>query len=86
MRIGIVIDTTKRSNTWIIQTPQCFDRKILLYLHEKYKEAEATDDCMLLEKDGYKIKIIEGDRMNFKITTKFDLFIANIIAQQKIIN
>ena len=34
---GIVLNTTKRSNTWVIQTPQCFDREILLNLHEKYK-------------------------------------------------
>ena len=75
---GIVINTTKRSNTWVIQTPQCFDREILLNLHEKYKETEVTDDCMLLEKDGHKIKIIEGDYTNIKITTYEDI---NIISQ-----
>ncbi len=70
---GIVLNTTKRTNTWIIQTPQCFDRQILLNLHEKYKETEATDDCMLLEKGGYKIKIIEGDYTNIKVTTYEDI-------------
>ena len=70
---GIVINTTKRSNTWVIQTPQCFDREILLNLHEKYKDTEVTDDCMLLEKDGHKIKIIEGDYTNIKITTYEDI-------------
>lgn len=70
---GIVLNTTKRTNTWIIQTPQCFDRRILLDLHEKYKETEATDDCMLLEKGGYKIKIIEGDYTNIKVTTYEDI-------------
>ena len=54
----IVINTTNRANTWIIQTPQCFDRLILLNMHEKYKNEDVTDDCSLLEKDGYKIKII----------------------------
>ena len=70
---GIVESTTKRSNTWIIQTPQCFDRKILLDLHEKYKDSIVTDDCMLLEKDGYKVKIIEGDYTNIKLTTYEDI-------------
>lgn len=70
---GIVIDTTKRSNTWIIQTPQCFDRKILLDLHEKYKNTELTDDCMIIEKGGYKVKIIEGDYTNIKVTTFDDM-------------
>lgn len=75
---GIVLNTTKRSNTWVIQTPQCFDREILLNLHEKYKDTEVTDDCMLLEKDGHKIKIIEGDYTNIKITTYEDI---NIIKE-----
>ena len=70
---GIVINSTNRSNTWSIQTPQCFDRKILLNMHEKYKNDMVTDDCMLLEKDNYKIKIIEGDYTNIKITTPSDL-------------
>lgn len=70
---NIIIETTKRSNTWIIQTPQCFDRKILLEMHEKYINDEVTDDCMLLEKDNYKVKVIEGDYTNIKITTQEDL-------------
>ena len=70
---GIVIDTTKRSNTWIIQTPQCFNRNVLLKMHEKYMNEEVTDDCGLLEMGNYKIKIIEGDYTNLKITTFGDL-------------
>ena len=80
---GIVIDTTKRSNTWIVQTPQCFDRKILLNLHEKYKDEEVTDDCMLFEKGGYKIKIIEGDYTNIKVTTYSDINIIRRVVKMK---
>lgn len=69
---NIVIGTTNRSNTWIIQTPQAFDRKILLQAHEKYK-GDVTDDCMLLEEYGHKVKILEGDYTNVKITTYEDL-------------
>jgi len=69
----IIISTTNRNNTWITQTPQCFDRKILLKLHEKYKDADETDDCSLLEKENYKIKMILGDYTNIKITTYEDL-------------
>ena len=70
---NMVTSTTNRNNTWIIQTPQCFDRKILLHMHEKYKDSEVTDDCMLLEKGNYKVKIIEGDYTNIKITTYEDI-------------
>lgn len=75
---GIVINSTNRSNTYVIQTPQCFDREILLSLHEKYKDTEVTDDCMLLEKGGYEVKIIEGDYTNIKVTTFSDM---NIIKE-----
>lgn len=75
---NFVIETTKRANTWIIQTPQCFDREVLLSLHNKYRNEECTDDCMLLEKENYKVKIIEGDYTNIKITTYEDI---NIISE-----
>jgi len=75
---NIITSTTKRSNTWIIQTPQCFDRKTLLDMHEKFKSEEVTDDCMLLEKGNYKVKIIEGDYTNIKVTTAEDI---NIIKE-----
>lgn len=70
---NIVINTTKRANTWIIQTPQAFNRKVLLDTHEKYKDSDVTDDCMLLEKDNYDVKIIEADYTNIKITTFEDI-------------
>lgn len=71
---GVVIETTKRANTYLIQTPQCFERKTLLELHEKFKgDNEITDDCMVLERGGYKIKVVEGDYTNIKVTTFDDL-------------
>jgi len=70
---NIVVSTTKRNNTWIIQTPQCFIRDILLKEYEKYKNEDVTDDCEILEKGNYKIKIIKGDYTNIKITTYEDL-------------
>lgn len=78
----IVVNTTNRSNTWIIQTPQCFDRDILLKMHEKYKNDDVTDDCSLLEKDNHKVKIILGDYSNIKITTSEDLDIVKRFADE----
>lgn len=69
---NIVVQSTKRSNTWIIQTPQCFERLTLLAMHEKYQKEEVTDDCMLLEKNHDTVKVIEGDYTNIKITTPED--------------
>lgn len=79
---NIVIQSTQRSNTWIIQTPQCFERKILLELHKKYETEKVTDDCMLLEKNQNKVKILEGDYTNIKITTYEDLEIMKKIIRK----
>lgn len=79
---NIVINTTNRDNTWIIQTPQCFDRDILVKMHEKYKNEDVTDDCSLLEKDGNRIKIIPGDYTNIKITTGEDMDIIKKFASE----
>ena len=49
-------------------------------MHEKYKNHDVTDDCSLLEKDNYQIKIILGDYSNIKITTSEDLDIVKRFA------
>lgn len=75
---GVVEKTTLRKNTWVIQTPQCFNRKILFAAHEKYKDDETvTDDCMLLERENEKIKLIEGEYSNIKVTTFDDINLVN---------
>ena len=73
-----ISSSTKRTNTYISQTPQAFYRKLLLNLHEKYKDnLDITDDSMLLEKDNYKVKIVNGDYSNIKITTPDDYIYAS---------
>lgn len=75
---GIIKSTTNRNNTWIIQTPQTFDRLTLLKAHEAFKNDDTiTDDCMVLEKFGEPVKIIPGDYTNIKLTTYDDLSIVN---------
>lgn len=65
--------STNRKYTYIGQTPQCFHKKILLKLHEKYQNDDLiTDDAMLLEKENIKVKIIDGNYNNIKLTTKED--------------
>lgn len=68
--LGEIISTTNRELTYLAQTPQCFERKLLLELHKKYIDSQdITDDAMILESEGYKVKMIEGDYKNIKLTT-----------------
>lgn len=78
---NIVKYSTNRDNTMIIQTPQCFNRELLLKLHKKYRDIEATDDCFLFEMDNYEVKIVNGDYTNIKITTYEDYLLLNTIVE-----
>ncbi len=76
-----IIDTPSRGTLWAVQTPQAFAYDIIL---KAYNEAIrnkiiATDDSMLVEELGYKVKIIEGSYSNIKITTPEDLKLAELL-------
>ena len=69
----MVVGTTDRSRTWLVQTPQAFRREELLALHRALTERETvTDDCMLLERAGRRVKLVAGSYRNLKITTPED--------------
>ncbi len=78
-----VVETTNRDNTWIIQTPQCFNTELLKIAHEKYRNETMTDDCALMEKEGIKVKLLEGDYTNIKITTKEDMEIVKKLIKKQ---
>ena len=66
-----------RSKIFYAQTPQIFRYSILLKSFEfalKHKFI-ATDESMIVKNAGYKVKIVNGDFTNFKITESGDLII-----------
>ncbi len=78
-----VIKTLERGGVYAIQTPQGFDKEILLDAYRKaYKDGfYATDDAGLVERAGYTVRVVEGDALNLKITTKDDIILAGAILQ-----
>ncbi len=82
---GFVCSTPERNTLWAVQTPQVFKREIILEAHKRAKEFEvqATDDAMLVEKMGYRLKLIEGSYENIKITTPEDVVIARAIIRDR---
>jgi len=82
---GVIQQTTERKNTWIVQTPQCFYKEILLNAHKQFENDESiTDDCMLLERAGYDVKMLEGDYSNIKVTTPEDSDIIKSVLKNNI--
>ena len=62
-----------------IQTPQVFRSDILRKAYKQKYQINFTDDATVVEKAGYKITLVEGNRENIKITTKEDLFLAETL-------
>ena len=81
---GIVVNTPDRSKLRAVQTPQVFDIDLLKGALQKANEdnAEVTDDCSAVERLGMKIKIVEGDERNLKVTTPMDLKIAEMLLEE----
>lgn len=81
---GIVVNTPDRSKLRAVQTPQVFDIDLLKgALQKAYEDnAEVTDDCSAVERLGMKIKIVEGDERNLKVTTPMDLKIAEMLLEE----
>ena len=73
--------TEPRGAFALAQTPQVFVAGALRAAHEAALRdgVEATDDASLLERAGYRIRAIDGDRLNLKITTSDDLRLAEAI-------
>ncbi|MFQ6113011.1 MAG: 2-C-methyl-D-erythritol 4-phosphate cytidylyltransferase [bacterium] len=81
-KAGFVQNTLFRNSLWSVQTPQIFKYEILYsaYLKAFEKGVYGTDEAALVEKFGNaKIKIVEGEYKNIKITTPLDLKLAETI-------
>jgi 2-C-methyl-D-erythritol 4-phosphate cytidylyltransferase len=68
-----------RSLVVFVQTPQTFHSKILLPAFDIDYNERFTDEATVVEAFGLKISLVEGEESNIKITTPFDLAIAEKI-------
>lgn len=81
---GLVEKTPDRATLQAVQTPQVFDFDLLRGALKKAEEEKAavTDDCSAVERLGMKVKIVEGDERNLKVTTPMDLKIAEMLLEE----
>ena len=78
---GIIEETTDRDKIWLVQTPQVFMNDVYrsaAYMAKK-DEATVTDDCMLCERLGFEVKLVEAGRENIKLTGPDDLMLCEAI-------
>lgn len=76
------VETPDRSRVYQIQTPQTFDRDLLLEAYERLRlsgDRDITDDTMIVERYmDIPSKMIEGSYENIKVTTPEDIRMAEL--------
>jgi 2-C-methyl-D-erythritol 4-phosphate cytidylyltransferase len=80
-----VEETLDRSHLFAVQTPQVFYRHLYeaLAISAKRDEFTATDDASIAEHYGHRVKLVETSRENIKITTPFDISLAEVILSRR---
>ena len=80
----VVVNTPDRATLFAVQTPQVFDFDLLRGALKNAEKtgAQVTDDCSAVELMGMKVKIVEGDERNLKVTTPMDLKIAEMLLEE----
>ena len=78
---GEVSITVPRNDYRLVQTPQCFDIQLLKAANRQPYNDGFTDDASVVEAFGFAITLVEGNRENIKITTPYDLKIAEVLVQ-----
>lgn len=72
-----IVATPDRVYLRFIQTPQIFNKSLYLDAVSNVENSkDFTDDCMLVEAYGKKVKFVDGDYENIKITTPEDIELA----------
>ena len=81
---GVVVTTPDRSRLQAVQTPQCFDRDMLMgALNKALTDGiPLTDDCSAMKHLGLPVYLTEGSERNFKVTTPLDLELARLLVTE----
>jgi 2-C-methyl-D-erythritol 4-phosphate cytidylyltransferase len=83
---GTICATPERSRLWAAQTPQGFGVAQLRQAHAEALEQgwSVTDDAALYERLGWAVRVLEAPPSNIKLTTGFDLTIAEAVLAQRL--
>lgn len=68
-----------RSEYRLVQTPQTFDIQLLKRANRQPYSEAFTDDASVVEGIGQQVVMVEGNRENIKLTTPFDITIAEAL-------
>ena len=72
-------ETVPRSDYRLVQTPQVFAVKLLKQAYAQDYVPQFTDDASVVEALGHPVYLVPGNRENIKLTTPFDLKMAEAL-------
>ncbi len=72
-------ETLPREKLRLVQTPQCFQARLIKKAYNKNYTESFTDDASVFETDGHRIFLVDGNPENIKITTPSDLRMAEAL-------
>ena len=72
---GVLNKSVDRSLYKRIQTPQCFESRMLKEAYSKPFSPLFTDDASVVEANGHSVFLVEGNLENIKITSPIDLIV-----------
>ena len=73
--------TVPRDHYRLVQTPQTFDIQLLKAANRQPYNDGFTDDASVVESYGHAITLVEGNRENIKITTPYDIVVAEALCK-----
>ena len=73
--------TVPRGDYRLVQTPQTFDIQLLKAANRQPYNDGFTDDASVVESYGHAITLVEGNRENIKITTPYDIVVAEALCK-----
>jgi 2-C-methyl-D-erythritol 4-phosphate cytidylyltransferase len=82
-----ITSTIEREKIWLAQTPQAFEYQLIMNAHqaaENQKNDSVTDDSILVEQMGVKVKVIEPLGPNIKVTTPDEMSFVETVLRKRV--
>lgn len=82
---GVIVGSVDRDHTWIMETPQVFDRDLLVAAYQQVmrENAPVTDEVSAVQRHGAPVFVLDNPEPNIKITYPPDLLLAEQILQAR---
>lgn len=82
---GVIVDSMERTNAWVMETPQVFDRDLLCRAYDLVVQDKllVTDEVSAVQHLGAEVFVLDNPELNLKITYPPDLELAEQILQAR---